>query len=251
MSLRVSVGALCWAALLLVACSAAPEPANTALSSAPGDISGTWIVSTPVLAMKTVAGTTPPLNTATLALYNGRLAAAQNGDRSWDPSAKCKPPGEPRTLVEMAWPFEVMQSPKRIDFLFQWNRLARSIAIGDDQTNVQKLDGLAPFYFGQTVGHWEGDTLVVTVIAVRDTTFLDPSGLPHSDDMVLTERFRIIDGGATLEARLHIDDAANYSSPWDAVLTFKRMPAGTRIAEDVCIERLKLNDYATLENSLK
>lgn len=210
-----------------------------------GNLSGTWANSTSVTALKTTDGVLPPLNAKGLALYNAHLAATKKGDRSWDPVAKCKPPGEPRTLIEMSWPFEIMQSDKRIDFLFQWNRLDRAIFMADKQ----ELDALAPYYFGQSIAHWEGDTLVVSVIAVKPNTTLDAAGLPHSEDMELTERFRLIDGN-TLEARIHVVDPAFYTKPWDTILTFKRQPKGTRIVEDVCIERLKLNDYATLENSL-
>jgi hypothetical protein len=191
-------------------------------------------------------GAVPPLNPAAARQYSSHLAAARKHDRSWDPVARCKPPGEPRVLVEQAWPFELMQSQGRVDFLFQWNRLDRSVAIAA----TQALDALAPFYFGQSIGRWEGDTLVVTAIAIKDSTFLDPSGLPHTDDMVLTERFRVVDAGQTLEVRLHIVDPQTYTQPWDARLTFRRLPVGTRIAEDVCVERLKLNQYATVANSL-
>jgi hypothetical protein len=79
---------------------------------------------------------------------------------------------------------------------------------------------------------------------------LDPSGLPRSEEMTLTERFRLTDAGTTLEARLHFEDPKTYTRPWDALLTFRRLPPGTRIVEDVCFERLKLDDYATLDNSL-
>jgi hypothetical protein len=218
----------CWS----MAMAAAPALAD-------GDISGTWMLVAPVRALTTLKGSLPPLNAAALAVYRARRA-------DQDPVAKCKPPGEPRTLLENSWPFEIMQSAKRIDFLFQWNRLDRAIAIGDQQP----LDAQAPYYFGQSTGRWERDTLVVSVIGLKPSTWLDSAGLPHSDELALTERFRVVAGGKTLEARLHIDDPATYTRPWDALLRFKRLPPGTRIAEDVCLERLRLNDYATLDNSL-
>lgn len=227
---------------LLVACTLASP-----VVLAEGDISGTWMSGKPVTALKTAQGEAPPLKPEALAIHAARLAQARRGDRSWDPVAKCKPPGEPRTMLESSWPFEIMQSPQRVDFLFQWNRLDRAIAIAA----TLERDALAPFYFGQSNARWDGDTLVVNMIAQKDGTMLDASGLPHSEDMVLTERFRTIDGGRTLEARLHIDDPATFTRPWDTVLTFRRMPAGTRIVEDVCMERLKLDDYATLGNSLQ
>lgn len=219
---------------------------TAALGLASGDISGTWVITKPINQLTTLSGQAPPLTNAALTQYRAHLAAAKKGDRSWDPVANCKPPGEPRTLLEMAWPFEIMQSEHRVDFLFQWNRLDRAVPIIAKQPDYQ-----GPYYFGQSIAHWDVDTFVVEVMGEKPNTFLDPSGLPHGDDLQLTERFRLIDDGKTLEARIHVVDPATYSAPWDTVLTFRRLPAGTRIQEDVCIERLKLKDYATLDNSLE
>ncbi len=212
---------------------------------AAGDLSGAWVITAPVRSLQTLDGKMPPLTAAMRQQYQQYLAAAKRGDRSWDPVAKCKPPGEPRTLMESSWPFEIMQSTGRIDFLFQWNRLARSIYLLNEQPEFQ-----GPYYFGQSIARWDGDTLVVQAIGFKDSTFLDASGLPHSDELQLTERFRVIDGGKTLEARIRFEDAKAFSQPWETRLTFKRLPAGTRIQEDSCLDRLKSDDYATLNNAL-
>lgn len=216
---------------------------------AAGDISGTWEIAAPVNALRTDDGKLPPLKPAALVTYQAHLGANRKGDHSWDPVAKCKPPGEPRTFTEMSWPFEIMQSEHRIDFLFQWNRLDRAIEV-TDKPGKQTLDNEAPYYFGQSQAHWEGDTLVVDVIGFKENTTLDAAGLPHTQDMELTERFHTADNGQKLVAQIHVVDTATYTQPWDTTLTFKRLPAGTRIREDVCFERLKLNDYATLDNSI-
>ena len=209
------------------------------------DLSGTWVVEKPLTTMKTLQGKLPPLKPEALAVYKAHVAASRKGDRSWDPVSKCKPPGEPRTLVQDSWPFELMQSEGRVDFLFQWNRLDRAITIG-----TPKEANSGPYYFGQPVAHWDGGALVVEATDFKENTTLDAAGLPHTEDMVLTERFRVINGGKTLEDRIHVSDPDTYTRGWDTVIRFKRMPAGTRIKEDVCFERLKLNDYATIDNSL-
>lgn len=238
MNLKLKPAALC--AVLGAALGVVAAPAF-----AVADLSGTWVVEKPVTTLKTIQGKLPPLNREALAVYRAHVAAGLKGDRSWDPVAKCKPPGEPRTLVQDGWPFELMQSEGRVDFLFQWNRLDRAITIG-----TPKQANAGPFYFGQPVAHWDGDALVVESTDFKENTTLDAAGLPHTEDMVLTERFRLVNGGKNLEARIHVSDPDTYTRGWDTLIRFKRMPAGTRIKEDVCFERLKLDDYATIDNSL-
>jgi hypothetical protein len=220
--------------------------ACSAVAYADTDLSGTWVISQPVTAFKTIDGKLPPLRPEALATYNARIAASKKGNRSWDPVSKCKPPGEPRTFVQDSWPFELMQSPGRVDFLFQWNRLDRAVTVNTPEETYQ-----GPTYFGQSTAKWDGDTLVISSMGFKENTSLDPAGLPRTEDMKLTERFRLINGGKNLEARIHVEDPATYTQAWDMALVFKRMPAGTRITEDVCFERLKLNDFATMDNSLK
>lgn len=209
------------------------------------DLSGVWQLAQPVNALITVDGKLPPLLPVAQKVYDERVAKRKAGELDWDPALHCKPLGEPRAMLEMAWPFQILQSDRRIDIAYQWNRLVHTIPIQAEH-GPQK----GPFYFGESIGKWQDDTLVVDVINVREESLLDIAGLPHSDDMHMVERLRTINGGKQLEVRFHFEDANTYSQPWDAVLTFEKRPNVT-ISEDVCFERLKINDYATLDNSLK
>jgi hypothetical protein len=137
-------------------------------------------------------------------------------------------------LFENAWPFQIGESPQRVVFMFQWNRLVRVIDMG---SALPEFAG--PFYFGKSSGSWSGDVLVVHVIGVRGDVMLDSSGLPHGEDMKLTERFRLADGGKNLQLRLHFEDPEIYTRPWDAVLTFNRQPE-TSLVEDNCLDRANL-----------
>ena len=207
-------------------------------------IAGIWQAISPNKLL-TTAGQVPPLNATAAAQYRSNLAAAAKGDYSWDPVSICKPPGEPRTMLQDDYPFEIDVSPVRVDFLFQWNRLDRIVGIvGKEPLYV------GPDYFGASTAHWEGDTLVVSVTGIIENTTLDAAGLPHTDSAVLTERFHTIDGGQKLAADIHVHDPATYTSDWDTRLLFRRLPDDTRIKEDVCMERKKLNNYATIYNSV-
>ena len=208
-------------------------------------IAGIWQAISPNKIL-TTAGRLPPLLPEALAQYRADQAAAAKGDYSWDPVAICKPPGEPRTMLQDDMPFEIAVSPVRVDFLFQWNRLDRIIGIAGKEP-----DYVGPYYFGASTAHWEGSTLVASVTGIKENTTLDAAGLPHTDSAVLTERFHTIDGGQTLEADIHVSDPATYTRDWNTKLLFKRLPDDTRIKEDVCMERKNLNTYATIYNSLK
>jgi len=196
------------------------------------DLSGVWKVAAPITALDTADGSAPPLRPAALAAYNAHKAAKARGDLSWDTAQICKPPGEPRTMFESAWPFEIVQTGNRVEFLYQWNHLTRLVPIQNQQDAFS-----GPWYFGQSVGHFEGQSFVVDDIGVNADTFLDSDGLPHSDNIHLSERFSLVDGGKSLEARIHIEDPATFTKPWDTILRFTRQPAGS-VAEDVCVTRL-------------
>lgn len=207
-------------------------------------IAGIWQAVSPNKLL-TTSGQVPPLKPAAAATYQANMAAAARGDFSWDPVAKCKPPGEPRTLMQDQYPFEIAVSPARVDFLFQWNRLDRIIGLGGKEP-----DYVGPYYFGASTAHWDGSTLVARVTGIKENTTLDAAGLPHTDSAVLTERFHTIDQGKMLEADINVSDPAMYTRAWNTKILFKRLPDDTRIKEDVCMERKHLNDYATIYNSV-
>lgn len=197
-------------------------------ATAPVSIEGVWKARGPGF-LKPIDEKTPPLKPAAKKAYEAKRAGFLKGDRAIDPAKKCKPPGEPRLMIDPDVPFEIVQTQPRIMFLYQWNRLVRMVEMGPQR------EVIGPTYFGQNAGNWEGDTLIVDVLALHDNAYLDKSGLPHSDDMHITERFRLI-GPDQLEATFHFEDPAVYTKPWDAKVTFDRLP-GARIKEDICIER--------------
>ncbi|MGA3157948.1 MAG: hypothetical protein ABSE43_10300 [Steroidobacteraceae bacterium] len=241
---KYRVRTLAFSALLLCSASCTSDKQPTpAAAPGPPDLSGVWQIAQPLSALQTETHEAPPLTAAAQTIYQQRLMASRAGDSSWDDTAKCKPPGEPRTLFEMGWPFQIGQSPERVVFMFQWNRYVRVIEMG---LNLPDFDG--PFFYGRSSGSWEGDTLVAHVVGVREEVALDGSGLPHTDDMKMIERFRLINEGRQLEARIHFEDPATFTQPWDTVLLFNRLPE-TAIIEDHCLDRLHLpNSYRpTLE----
>ena len=220
----------------VLAAAAGCKKIDDAAAVTKNDLNGVWKLSAPISALKTVDGKAPPLNAEGQKIYDERLAATAKGDRSWDDTQKCKPPGEPRSYLENTWPFQIGVSDERVVFMFQWNRLVRVVEMG---LELPDFDG--PFFYGRSSGAWDGNTLVATMNSEREAVALDSTGLPHSEDMKLTERFTLLSPNK-LEARLHFDDPAMYSEAWDTVLTFERQPEDA-IVEDNCLDRIHPANY--------
>jgi hypothetical protein len=180
--------------------------------------------------LRTLDGKTPPLKPAPLKAYMAKRAAYLAGDPKVDPTRRCKPPGEPRLMIDPNVPFEIVETWPRVMFLYQWNRLVRMIEMGPPR------EVIGPSYFGQNAGSWDGTTFVVDVQALHESVVLDKSGLPHSENAHLTQRFRLI-GNGQMEVIIHIVDPAVYTTAWDARVVFDKQPEGTRIREDICLER--------------
>jgi len=219
--------------LLLGALFSLGASASGLAQSLPADFNGVWQVAKPTPRLTTIAGKTPPLLPGAAAAYAKTSAQFAAGDRSFDPSSTmCKPPGEPRTQNE-GMPFDITQGPARIIVGYQWNRLVRFISVGKD------VSPLGPTYFGTSNAHWNGSTLVVDVTGFNNEFFLDQAGMPHSDQLHLTEWYSLADGGSILREKIRFDDPETFSAPWDTVLTYKKLP-GARIAEDICEVRIGL-----------
>jgi len=198
----------------------------TALA-APPDFSGVWFLASHQGALKTSEGQAPPLNAAAQSVYDAHRAAAAKGDFSFDGATRCLPPGLPRLML-MKEPFEILQKPKTLYFVYQINRLPRRVYLNEAlPTDVD------PHYLGYSVGKWDGDALVVDSAGFDDSTLLDNSGLPHSEALHLTERYELSHNGKHLHLRFTIDDPKTYTHSWSAEADYVKRP-GYEIPEDVC-----------------
>jgi hypothetical protein len=204
--------------------------ASGAVMAAP-DFSGVWQVEKAIPELKTVDGKTPPLKAEAAKLYAEHKKLWKAGDLSFDPTAKCISPGLPRMLY-LPYPFEIIQSPNKLVYLFEWNYWNRRVYLTDKVKEVPYAISL-----GLSQGKWQGDTLVVKTTDLRaDNTLLDSAGMPRSESMKITEKLHLVDP-MTLEARFTIDDPETFTKPWDTVVRFKKLPVGTEIKEDICLDR--------------
>jgi hypothetical protein len=181
---------------------------------AEGDISGVWWATSYSPKILVAGGGDPPLNDAGKAQYAKNQAGLRDGTLIDKARIICVPDGVPRVL-ETPYPFEIFQVPKgQITMIHELNHQLRFIALDKP---LRKYEDLVPFenYNGYSVGHWEGDTLVIESNGYNKDTFLDSTGLPHSDEMATTERVRRVNGNQ-LEDMITIHDPGMYTKDWRA-----------------------------------
>jgi hypothetical protein len=154
----------------------------------------------------------------------------------------CFPPGLPRMYLQ-PFPMEIIQVPGRVIVFFEFGHYVRQIYTDGRKHNLD----LGPTWLGDSIGHWEGDTLVVDTIGFNDKTWLDRAGHPHSDQLHLTERFHRLDPN-TMQDELTIDDAKAYTKTWGSTLTFALHPKWN-IMEMVCEDNVNFDEF--LKNEAK
>jgi len=228
--------AWCLAAVLslqLAGCGS--KSADQHVARTPDDLLGIWVPDAAPREL-TVNGSPPPLTEDAAATYAQHKARFVEGDFGYDPTSWCAGPGLPRILT-MPYPFEIRRSGDHLAFIHGWYRWFRTVDLNGPEPQPP-----LPTTLGFPVGRFEGDTLVIRTVGLTDTTVLDAAGLPHSDQLVITERLRVLPDGR-LEDRMTFEDPDTFTAPWETVLTFHRDPAA-RVTDDVCIDRLAKGEPA-------
>ena len=136
-------------------------------------------------------------------------------------------PGFPRAFFH-AFPLQIVQAPGEVLMLFEWDSLRHQI-FTDGRAHDTTL---GPLWMGDSIGHWEGDTLVADTVNFNDKTWLDRVGHPHSDALHVVEHIRRVDHDH-LEDEITIDDPKAYTKPWTGRIVFALKPKWT-LAEEFC-----------------
>jgi len=157
-----------------------------------------------------------------------------SGSYEYDNSAKCLPPGMP-AMMAMAYGMEVMQSKDRITFFSELNDAMRRVYLDGRKPTPAILDD--PTYAGYSTGHWEGDTLVVETVALSTNSYVD-GFTPHSDEMKVAERIRLVEP-MLLEDRITVTDPKAFTEPWSIVRRYRKAaPPNDQLREFACAEGL-------------
>ena len=145
-----------------------------------------------------------PMLPPAAALYKQRLAALQKGH----PSERCVGHG-PTDYATLGQPRRIIQTPQMIAILYEsYNHFRQVFLDGRPLPPVTQ-----PAYMGYSVGHWDGDTLVVETSGLDERGWLDMNGHPQTETTKITERYRRRDFGH-MDLQLIIEDPNAYSKPW-------------------------------------
>ncbi|MGC4029271.1 MAG: hypothetical protein QM696_10395 [Steroidobacteraceae bacterium] len=227
-------------AAALAGCAAAPRAASTGNA----DFSGLWLGerlgsgnAAVNLGIRFDPATTPgepdrpPLTPEYAAKFEAALQARRNGDPFPDPTAECLPGGFPRMMGATPFPMEILMTPGKVTMIFEWLTQVRHVYT-DGRGHPAEVD---PTYSGHSIGHWEGNALVVETVGLRPETLISQQGLQHSDVTKVVERFRLREDGK-LEDQITIIDPKMLTQPWTVTRTYTRQPKERELQEFVCLD---------------
>ena len=146
-----------------------------------------------------------------------------------DPEIKCYMPGVPRATY-MPFPFQIFQNEGNVFIAYEFAGAVRDIYLQD--VGPAETDS----WMGQSVGRWEGDTLVVEVTGQNDQTWFDRAGSHHSNQLVVTERYTLV-SPHHIQYEATMEDPAVFTEPWTIRLPlYRRLDEGARIMDFKCVE---------------
>jgi hypothetical protein len=220
------------APLTAAAQTAEPPPGPLRQPSAnPRDFTGIWQQKGYMIRYPTADGSPYPYQPWAAAEAKRRADAQAKGTPISDSTAQCMPSGVPR-VMGAPYPIKIMQDDKELVILHEVQHLFQIVFIGEE--HPKELDRT---FMGHSVGHWEGDTLVIDTVALKpgDLTLLDEAGDPHSPQLHVVQRWRKINDGKTIENMLTVDDPGAYTKPFNIRFTYEWRPE-IRLMEYICEE---------------
>jgi hypothetical protein len=228
-----------------------PSVASKASTSDPGhDLSGVWFDDHPRLITVqqrywayTFTIEVPPMTAWAQAKFDAAKPSfgphAHPLMESTDPLYHtCAPIGFPIVFL-YPLPMQIVKTSGEVIMLFEWDSLRHQIFTDGRPHDTT----LGPLWMGDSIGHWEGDTLVTDTVNFNDKTWLDRMGHPHSDALHVVERIRRIDHDHLVDD-ITIEDPKAYTKPWTARLPYVLKPKWT-LAEQFCEDE---RSFQTIDN---
>jgi hypothetical protein len=218
------------AAVATVASGQSYQPPRTA--DGQPDLQGIWEVRTsPDKDLEKAKGVIIEPKNGKIPYLPAALAKKKENDKNSataDPLGKCYMPGVPRINL-LSYPLQIFQTPGQIAIAYEYIHNWRNIYLKRDK----HLDGI-DFWQGDSIGHWDGNTLVVDVGDFNDETWFDKAGDYHSDELHVVERYTRT-GPDTLQYEATIEDPKTFSMPWTIKAELHRKTqANARLMEYEC-----------------
>ena len=228
-SIIISLGSLIVATTVVARAQTAPIPD-------PRNLSGAWEP------MRVGRGTDPRLAPPPAGpilpkppyadAWKARRAAQEEATRKGEPLAtggsQCIPYGMPTMMSIATYPMEILQTPGQVTIIGEAFTEVRRVYLDRPQ---MKIEEVPPGYYGRSVGRWEADTLVIDTIGIA-TNVNGYQGLPHSNQLRITERIRLM-AADVLHDQITLDDPVVLEKPVTYTLAYRRLPK-YEMVEFVC-----------------
>jgi hypothetical protein len=148
--------------------------------------------------------------------------------------ASCRPAGVPMFLTYAGrfQPIYFLQTPREVVLINLGDTQVRHVYM-----NVLHVADPKPSWYGDSVGHYEGNELVIDTVGFNDKTFVDETyNLPHTTQLHIVERFKLIDDGKALEVNFTVDDPGTFNAPWSAIVRYRKGTRPQPLQEQSCAE---------------
>lgn len=146
----------------------------------------------------------------------------------------CWPSGVPQA-VNLIGPVQFLQTKDRVEILYERDHQVRHIQLGQRRSRAPN-----PSWYGESIGHYEGDTLVVDTVGLKThrMSVVDPFGTPHTSMLHVVERYRVLSTpfGRGMEVTVTVEDPGAFTTPWSGTAEYTQDKATTEMDEIVCAE---------------
>ena len=167
---------------------------------------------------------TPLLTSWARDIIRKRNELVLSGKPANQPHDRCWPVGVPGFLLRpMTQAMYFIQTPTHVVMILSSKQEIRRIYL-----NVPHSTNPKPSWYGESVGHYEGGTLVVDTVGIDERTWVDGFGTPHTKELHVVERFRLLEGGSVLEAEIYAEDKGAFTAPWRGIQRFRTYEAAVR-----------------------
>jgi hypothetical protein len=211
----------------------------------PGLLPGSVVLAAPVVALGTIGwvpGGIGVVEGDEIPYQPWAAARKKENLEHWldrDPEIKCFQPGVPRAMY-MPYPFQIIQGATKIQMVFEFANAQRTVHLNKMEPYPNTL------FMGYSVGHWEGDTLVVEVTDFTDATWFDRAGNFHSDALHVTERYTPMTRDA-IRYEATMTDPQVFTRPWKISMPlYRRLEPNAQLTDFRCVDMAEETFYGHL-----
>ena len=174
------------------------------------------------------------------------------GFAMYNRTSRCWMPGIPVLNLSPGRTY-FLQTPEKVTIIWQRDQIVRTVWLNQEHSKNPK-----PSWHGESVGHYEGDTLVVDTIGQTTKNFVDLYRTPHSEKLHVVERFRMIEGGNKLQVEMTVDDPVAFVKPWKGTKVWEKVTTqpeggnvtGTYGEEIRCMDGESVNPFNQTQASV-